>query len=86
MTAVARKGAGQYAFYRGTTRVGAPPAPAAARPPARRRAGPAEKPPTSQSLDKNLKDPELDNQMRQIDRLQNRYRPAPGRQPVLTGL
>ena len=72
VTAVARKGADQYAFYRGTTHVGAPPPPAAA---ARRRQRrrPRPRPARPQSLDQNLKSLNLDNQMRQIDRLQQRY-------------
>jgi hypothetical protein len=75
VTAVARKGAGQYAFYRGTSRVGTPIQPEQARPadtPA-----PAVKPVESQSLDKNLKQQNESNQMRQLDRLQNRYNNAP---------
>ena len=74
VTAVARKDAGQYAFYRGTSHVGAAPEPA--RPPAQTRA-PSEKPAESQSLDNNLKDQNTINQMRQLDRLQNRYRRHP---------
>ena len=73
VTAVARKGTGQYAFYRGTARVGAPPQPAPSRPEGK----PTDSPAESQSLDKNLREQNSSNQMRQIDRLQNRYQEKP---------
>ena len=74
VTAVARKGAGQYAFYRSKNRVGVPsstPAPpqAAGKPDAADKA--------AESLDNNLKIQNSINQNRQIDRLQNRYREMP---------
>jgi tetratricopeptide (TPR) repeat protein len=72
VTAVARKGSAQYAFYRGTGYVGAaptPPAPSsgASAAPALQQAAEAE------ALDKNLKDLNTSNQMRQIERLEQRY-------------
>ena len=72
VTAVARKGIAQYAFYRGTTSVGSAPTPPAAptEAPAQPEAG---KPAAAEALDKNLKDVNTSNQMRQIDRLQQRY-------------
>jgi hypothetical protein len=73
VTAVARKGTAQYAFYRGTAYVGAQPPAApidAAKAPARPQ---AEAPAAGEALDKNLKDVNMSNQMRQIDRLQQRY-------------
>jgi hypothetical protein len=75
VTAVARKGAGQYAFYRGTTRVGAPPkAPAPVRSYSDIQGDkPAEAGDNSQALDNNLKIQNSINQDRQINRLQNRY-------------
>ena len=74
VTAVARKGAGQYAFYRGKTRVGTPPPPANA--PAEA-AKPESSDKAAESLDNNLKIQNSINQNRQIDRLQNRYRETP---------
>ncbi|WP_435019038.1 MG2 domain-containing protein [Tundrisphaera sp. TA3] len=72
VTAVARKDAA-YAFYRGTTRVGAPPAKPAGEPGVISRfADPYDAP--NQSLGKNLSIQNLDNQNRQIERLENRYK------------
>ncbi|WP_074310399.1 MG2 domain-containing protein [Singulisphaera sp. GP187] len=71
VTAVARRGTAQYAFYRGTTHVGAPPAPPAGANAPAAGAKPTEEP--SQSLDENLRIQNNSNQMRQIERLQNRY-------------
>ncbi|MDR3638828.1 MAG: hypothetical protein P4L84_33785, partial [Isosphaeraceae bacterium] len=69
VTAVARKDAAEYAFYRGKTFVGARPNEPAARTP---EAGkPAEQ--AAQALDANLKILNESNQFRQIERLQNRY-------------
>ena len=69
VTAVARKGAGQYAFYRGKARVGAlPPPPGQGQDRARRRS-------PDETLDNNLKIENSINQNRQIDRLQDRYKP-----------
>jgi uncharacterized protein YfaS (alpha-2-macroglobulin family)/tetratricopeptide (TPR) repeat protein len=73
-TAVARKGTSQYAFYRGTTALGPPATPAttvpAAIPPP---AGETRKP---QSLDDNLRSLNSDNQKKQMERLQERYKPG----------
>ena len=73
VAAVARQGTSRYAFYRGTTRVGAPPVPPPAPPRTRTRRRPRARPARPQSLDQNLKSLNLENQMRQIDRLQQRY-------------
>jgi hypothetical protein len=70
VTAVARKGAGQYAFYRGKAVVGAAPN----TPPAPAKGAKAD---FDESLDNNLKIQNEMNQNRQIDRLQDRYKPAP---------
>jgi TolA-binding protein len=70
VTAVARRDSGQYAFYRGTTHVGAPPAPPAATP--TEPGKPAENAP-AQSLEMNLRLQNSANQSRQLDRLQQRY-------------
>ncbi|HEX8204170.1 MAG TPA: hypothetical protein VF590_27075, partial [Isosphaeraceae bacterium] len=72
VTAVARKETNQYAFYRGTTPVGAPPATPALQTgseasPASPGSG------SSPTLDENLKGLNRSNQERQIDRLQKRY-------------
>jgi hypothetical protein len=77
VTAVARKGTGQYAFYRGKNRVGAPPAPPspANAPAPAKPEGWSEK--SAESLDNNLKIQNSINQNRQIDRLQNRYNTPP---------
>ena len=86
VTAVARKGAGQYAFYRGTARVGAAAAARRGRRQPRPPAKPDEKPAESQSLDKNLKDAEHE-QPDAAARPAPEPLPArpPGRQPVLIG-
>ncbi len=77
VTAVARKGTNQYAFYRGTSRVGAPPVPAAPTAPGGKPGDPApaqiQAGQQDQGLDANLKSLNSDNQNRQINRLQNRY-------------
>jgi len=72
VTAVARKGTAQYAFYRGSTYVGPPLAQgsgsggrAANRKPAAQ----------GQALDANLKHQNASNSRRQIERLQQRYAP-----------
>ncbi|HEV3121442.1 MAG TPA: hypothetical protein VGY53_06045, partial [Isosphaeraceae bacterium] len=87
VAAVARKDASQYAFYRGTTHIpgpqpSAPPVPAGANAPAagQPQAGkPAQQ--QSQSLDENLKSLNTGNQIRQIERLQNRYKDGANKMP-----
>ncbi|QEH33600.1 Outer membrane protein assembly factor BamD [Aquisphaera giovannonii] len=81
VTAVARKDASQYAFYRGTNYVGSPPVPATPPPAANGQpaAGAADSP-INQALDVNLKIQNSSNYMRQIQRLENRYNTAePGK-------
>jgi tetratricopeptide (TPR) repeat protein len=91
VTAVARKGAAQYAFYRGTSHVGPPTVPTPTAAPAND-AAKTEAPPENaapgqqahgwgEALDKNLKELNISNQARQIERLEQRYRgdaAAPG--------
>jgi alpha-2-macroglobulin len=80
VTAVARKGENQYAFYRGTTSIGPvgmiPPAPGAlgATPPAGANAAQP-----NQSLDFNLKQQNSANSIRQIENLQRRYNQPPAK-------
>ncbi len=71
VTAVARKGTAQYAFYRGTAYVGSAPnrANEAAKEPQAAADAAGAKP---ESLDKNLKDINISNQKRQIERLEQR--------------
>ncbi len=75
VTAVARNGAGQYAFYRGTESIGAPPSPAlmsapqSANAPAAAPAAPAK---SAGSLMENINLLNSSNATRGIDRLQNR--------------
>jgi tetratricopeptide (TPR) repeat protein len=71
--AVARKGAAQYAFYRGTTPLGAAPAKTAPPPasPEALNAAPA--------LEQNIRNQNFENQMRQIERLENRYQQQEGK-------
>ena len=75
VSAVVRKGAAEYAFYRGTTYVGQPPVPPA--PTNGQQAGqqaPANSPPgMNQALDANLRMQNSTNYERQIRRLQERY-------------
>jgi hypothetical protein len=72
VTAVARRGAAAYAFYRGKTYVGQRETPA--------RAGnqPADQAPkqpaASPTLEENLRQLNESNQLRQIERLNDRYR------------
>ncbi|WP_145266692.1 tetratricopeptide repeat protein [Tautonia plasticadhaerens] len=70
VTAVARRDADQYAFYRGTGYVGAPPE--APRTPEASQVAPAEGQ-VEQSLEQNLRELNRANQLRQIDRLERRY-------------
>jgi hypothetical protein len=71
VTVVARQGTAHYAFNRGTAFVGPqiPPAPANQVP----QAGQAGLPGLNQSLDTNLKMQNTSNEMRQIERLQQRF-------------
>jgi hypothetical protein len=85
VTAVARKGAAQYAFYRGKTTVGASQGQQPSQGQQAGQQGQANQPalgkPADQkqdeSLDNNLKIQNTINQGRQIDRLQNRYQEKP---------
>jgi alpha-2-macroglobulin len=79
VTAVARRGSAQYAFYRGTEPVGTAEQPhAPATPEAAKPAAPTA-PPTD-GLDQNLKSQNRANQSRQLDRLQRRYgEPTPSK-------
>ena len=70
VTAVARRDADQYAFYRGTDYVGAPPE--TPREPANAQAVSPE-PGSEQSLEQNLRELNRANQLRQIERLERRY-------------
>ena len=75
VTAVARKDTAEYAFYRGKTFVGQPAAPnqPAQQPPA------ATTPANPQDLGENVRNQNFTNQIRQIERLQQRYeKAAPG--------
>ena len=70
VTAVARKGSNQYAFHRGTTPVGPPPA--APNAPGQ---GQAQKPSDAPSdLRENVRGQNSSNQMRQLQRLEERYK------------
>jgi tetratricopeptide (TPR) repeat protein len=69
VTAVARKGSGQYAFYRGKAQVGE------ASKTDKKAAKPGAE--ANESLDNNLKIQNSINQGRQIDRLQERYKAIP---------
>ncbi len=74
VTAVARVGTGRYAFYRGATLVGTNHPPIIAKP---RAAEPTEPEPSkaggNETLEQNLRNLNLQNQTRGIDRLQNRF-------------
>jgi tetratricopeptide (TPR) repeat protein len=71
VTAIARRGTAQYAFYRGTTRVGqaVPQAPAGNQPAAQ----PPAMPNSATGLDVNLRNLNTSNQLLQIERLEKRY-------------
>ena len=82
VTAVARKGDNQYAFYRGTTFIGPaatpPPGPSGAiTPPAAQAPQPDMS--KNQSLDFNLKQQNEANSARQIESLQRRYNAPPNK-------
>jgi hypothetical protein len=75
---VARKGTAQYAFYRGHTALGPPPAATPAQQPNAAAEPFGANGNTAPSLLENLKSLNTSNQARQIERLQNRYAaPAP---------
>ncbi|WP_337176859.1 MG2 domain-containing protein [Paludisphaera sp.] len=76
-TVVVRRGTSEYAFHRGTTYLGQPPQPEAATP--ADRGEPAKE--EGQSLDANLRSLNRSNNLKQIERLQNRYQPAPMQPP-----
>ena len=70
VTAVARKGTNEYAFHRGHTFVGAPPqAPSPAKPGAEPNAA------DDMDLQKNVRGQNFGNQMRSLQRLDERYAP-----------
>jgi alpha-2-macroglobulin len=73
VTAVARKGSNQYAFHRGTTSIGPPPAPAAPNAPG---AGqpPQQPAPNQADLQQNVRGLNSSNQERQLQRLEERYK------------
>jgi len=74
-TVVVRKGASEYAFHRGATYLGQPPQ-------ANAPADQAEKPKEeSQSLDANIRSLNRSNNLKQIERLQNRYQAPPQQAP-----
>ncbi|HWE39304.1 MAG TPA: hypothetical protein VG406_22330, partial [Isosphaeraceae bacterium] len=82
--AVARKGAAQYAFYRGTTRLGTPPATAEAE----KMPAPADATNTinnQSTLEDNLRGLNTSNQLRNIDRLEKRYQPPAQASPSQGG-
>ncbi|MFO0909329.1 MAG: MG2 domain-containing protein [Isosphaeraceae bacterium] len=81
--AVARKGTAQYAFYRGTTPIGPPPAAPAPATAAPNQPGQGQQvgSGTDTSLDNNLKMLNSSNQMKQIQRLEQRYNSAPAEKP-----
>jgi hypothetical protein len=85
ITAVARKGANQYAFYRGTRPVGGGQNPNAP-PPQRGQAGRPAPAKADQSLDANIRMQNSVNEFKQIERLQQRYvQPADKRQGAAAG-
>jgi uncharacterized protein YfaS (alpha-2-macroglobulin family)/TolA-binding protein len=75
VTAVARRGSADYAFYRGTTYIGQPAQPPANQPaegqPQQGQQAPSA-PANSQALDANLREQNMSNSVRQIERLQRR--------------
>jgi hypothetical protein len=74
VTAVSRQGTGRYAFYRGTTYVGAPPAPPA---PSDANAPASNAPVATPSLEDNVRMQNNSNSIKQLQRLEQRYAPAP---------
>jgi tetratricopeptide (TPR) repeat protein len=74
ITTVARKGANQYAFYRGTRAVGGRPDPSATGATlGLSKAGKPDKSKAEESLDANIRIQNESNSLKQIERLQNRY-------------
>ncbi|MCA1686874.1 MAG: hypothetical protein LC745_13075, partial [Planctomycetia bacterium] len=73
VTAVARRGDGQYAFYRGTSPVGAPPPPPAPSVPGQAAPQDSTLRQGGDSLEQNVRSRNFDNQKRQLERLQQRY-------------
>ncbi len=77
VTAVARKGDLEYAFYRGTTHLGVS-VPAAGKPQeVRGGQAPNSAPDANQALDSNLKMQNSTNNLKQLNRLQQRYNQPP---------
>jgi alpha-2-macroglobulin len=74
VTAVARKANSQYSFYRGKTYLGQAAAPPAVNQ-APAQSGNANGAIMNQSLDANLKEQNMSNSVRQVERLQQRYAP-----------
>jgi len=79
VTAVARRGTSEYAFYRGTQYVGIPPQPSTPQAQAPAEGKPGE---PQQALDANLKMLNGTNLKNQVDRLENRYRQPSNSQGV----
>jgi tetratricopeptide (TPR) repeat protein len=73
VTAVVRKETAEYAFYRGTTSVGAPPPPTSMPAQNGQAAQPAQGEGLNQALDANLKMQNSTNNLKQIQRLEQRY-------------
>jgi hypothetical protein len=71
VTAVARRGVGQYAFYRGTTPVGAPQPQAKSGEQGQQQPSGGQQ--AGESLEQNLRLQNSTNQLRQLDRLQQRF-------------
>jgi tetratricopeptide (TPR) repeat protein len=74
-TVVVRRGTAEYAFHRGEIALGQAPQPPAPADDAEKAKG------ESQSLDANLRSLNLRNNLKQIERLQNRYQAAPQQLP-----
>nr|WP_303652759.1 MG2 domain-containing protein [Paludisphaera mucosa] len=77
-TVVVRKGASEYAFHRGATYLGTPPE--AANAPGQPQDAPAKPADPNQALDANIKLLNRGNNLKQIQRLQNRYQVVPPEQ------
>lgn len=83
ISVIVRKGTAEYAFYRGTSAVGAPAPPSAPPPPTPRddRGQTDKSKAESQSLDADLMFRNRSNSSRQLQRLEQRYQPAAPEQP-----